>query len=91
MVGTEYTQYLRSRDYEVAEPLHLPRQSAVEIAAELFDKIGLVELAVEYGLTEDDDGPGTTASQAFRQGDRGYPPLLRSLVGCPCQSWTAAS
>ena len=28
MVGTEYTQYLRSRDFQTgAEPLHLPRQS----------------------------------------------------------------
>ena len=29
---------------------------------------GLVELAVEYGLTEDNDGPGTTATRDFVKG-----------------------
>ena len=84
MFGTEHTQYLRSRDLRGAQSLCIYHANqAIEIAAELFNKIGMVELAVEYGLTEEGDGPATTASRAFRQGDRGCPPLLRSLVGCP--------
>jgi hypothetical protein len=69
MVGTEYTQYLRSRDLQGSENLCIYHANhAVEIAAEVFDKIGLVELAVEYGLSEDGDGPVTAASRDFVKG-----------------------
>jgi hypothetical protein len=63
MVGTEHTQYLRSRDIQRTPSLCIYHANhAVEIAAEVFNKIGLVELAVEYGLTEDGYGPATAVS-----------------------------
>jgi len=69
MVGTEHTQYLRSRDLQGAKSLCIYHANhAVEIAAELFNTIGLVELAVEYGLDEDGDGPVTTATRDFVKG-----------------------
>jgi hypothetical protein len=69
MVGTEYTQYLRSRDFQGSENLCIYHANhAIEIAAELFSTIGLVELAVEYGLSEDGDGPVTAASRDFVKG-----------------------
>jgi hypothetical protein len=68
MVGTEYTQYLRSRDPKSIPTLCIYHANqAVEIAAEMFHKIGLVELAVEYGLTEQADGPVTSATRDFVQ------------------------
>ena len=84
MVGTEFTQYLRSRDIQRVQSLCIYHANhAVEIAAELFNKIGLVELAVEYGLAEDDDGPESIASRDIVLEDRGCPPLLRGLVDRP--------
>jgi hypothetical protein len=65
MVGMEHTQYLRSRNVRDEPSLCIYHADhAVEIAAEVFNKLGRVELAVEYGLTEEDDG---TASQAHVQ------------------------
>lgn len=64
MVGTEHTQYLRSRDSGGMPSLCVYHADhAVEIAAELFNEVGRVELAVEYGLTEEGDGPATAASR----------------------------
>ncbi len=69
MFGTDQSQYIRSRDPRGAQSLCIYHANqAIEIAAELFNKIGLVELAVEYGLTEDNDGPGTTATRDFVKG-----------------------
>jgi hypothetical protein len=66
MVGTEYSQYLRSRDPKSVPSLCVYHANhAIEIAAELFNEIGVVELAVEYGLTDDDDGPVATATRDF--------------------------
>jgi hypothetical protein len=57
MVGTEHTQYLRSRRVRGKPSICVYHANhAVEIAAESFNKLGRVELAVEYGLTEEDDG-----------------------------------
>jgi hypothetical protein len=64
MVGTEHTQYLRSRAILSTPSLCIYHANhAVEIAAEVFAKIGMVELAVEYGLAEECDGPATAASR----------------------------
>jgi hypothetical protein len=70
MFGTDHSQYLRSRDFQGAQSLCIYHANhAVEIAAELFNKISLVELAVEYGLTEPRRaGAVTTASLAFVKG-----------------------
>ena len=66
MVGTEHTQYLRSRNVRGMPSLCIYHADhAVEIAAEVFNKLGRVELAVEYGLTEEGDGPQTAASMAL--------------------------
>jgi hypothetical protein len=57
LFGTEHTQYLRSRHIRRKPSICIYHADhAVEIAAESFNKIGMVELAVEYGLTEEDDG-----------------------------------
>ena len=91
MFGTEYTQYLRSRDLQGAQSLCIYHANqAVEIAAELFNKIGLVELAVEYGLTEDGDGPVPPPHGLSSRGSRLPTPLTKS-PGMPPPSWTAAS
>jgi hypothetical protein len=65
LFGTEYTQYLRRRHVRGMPSLCVYHADhAVEIAAELFNKLGRIELAVEYGLAEQGDGPQTTASMA---------------------------
>lgn len=57
LFGTEHTQYLRSRVITGTPSLCVYHADcAVEIAAEVFNKLGRVELAVEYGLAEGDDG-----------------------------------
>jgi len=66
LFGTEHTQYLRSRDIKSTPSLCIYHaNSAVEIAAESFNKLSMVELAVEYGLVEEGDGPQTAASMAL--------------------------
>ena len=83
LFGTEHTQYLRSRDLRGAQSLCIYHANhPIEIAAELFNRIGLVELAVEYGLTEDGDGSVTAAAREF---------VKRIEVACPCYevSWDA--
>ena len=66
MFGSDQSQYLRSRDLRGAESLCIYHANqAIEIAAEVFNKLGLVELAVDFGLTEEVDGPSTTASHDF--------------------------
>jgi hypothetical protein len=66
MVGTEHTQYLRSRSIKSIPSLCIYHADhAVESAAESFNVLGMVELAVEYGLAEEDDGPQTAASMAI--------------------------
>lgn len=65
LFGTEHTQYLRSRQLRGTPSLCVYHADhAVEIAAESFNVLGRVELAVEFGLTEGDDG---VASQAHVQ------------------------
>jgi hypothetical protein len=60
LFGSEHTQYLRSRIIKGTPSLYIYHADyAVEIAAEVFKKLGRVELAVEYGLTEGDDGSTT--------------------------------
>jgi hypothetical protein len=57
LFGTEYSQYLRSRDIQKTPSLCVYHANyAIEISAESFNKLGRVELAVEYGLMEEDDG-----------------------------------
>jgi hypothetical protein len=83
MVGTEHTQYLRSRDILSTPSLCLYHANhAVEIAAELFNKIGRVELTVEYGLTEEGDGHATTASREHIQ-------VIEARYSCFEVSWEA--
>ena len=83
MVGTEYTQYLRSRDLQRVQIFCIYHANhAIEIAAELFNKIGLVELGVAYGLTEDGDGPVTTATWNLVKG-------MESTHACYEVSWDA--
>jgi hypothetical protein len=66
MVGTEHTQYLRSRHVSGTPSLCLYHADhAVEIAAESFNVLGRVVLRVEYGLAEEGDGPQTSASMAL--------------------------
>jgi hypothetical protein len=66
MVGTEHTQYLRSRSIKCIPSLCIYHaNSAIVIAAEVFNNLGRVALAVEYGLAEEDDGPETIASMAL--------------------------
>lgn len=57
LFGTEHTQYLRSRNRNKTPCLCIYHANhAIEISAELFNTLGMVELAVEYGLTDGDDG-----------------------------------
>ena len=72
MFGTEYTQYLRSRNIR-GKPASASTTPTTpwRSPAELFNKLGMVELAVEYGLTEEGDGPQATASMALVQRHRG--------------------
>jgi hypothetical protein len=66
MVGTEHTQYLRSRHVRGTPSLCIYlADHAVEIAAESFNVLGRVALAVEYGLAEEGGGPQTAASMAI--------------------------
>ncbi len=66
LIGTEYTQYLRSRHVRGTPSLCIYHADhAVEIAAESFNMLGRVELAVEYGLGEEGNGPQTAASMAL--------------------------
>jgi hypothetical protein len=66
LCGTEHTQYLRSRDIRGKLSLcFYHADHAVEIAAESFNVLGRVALAVEYGLAEEGDGPQTAASMAL--------------------------
>jgi hypothetical protein len=66
MVGTEHTQYLRSRNVRGKLSLCIYHADhAVEIAAESFNVLGRIELAAEYGLAEEGDGPQTAASMAL--------------------------
>jgi hypothetical protein len=65
LFGTEHTQYLRSRDVRGTASLCIYHADhAVEIAAESFNVLGRVALAVEYGLAEERDGPQSAASMA---------------------------
>jgi hypothetical protein len=62
LFGSEHTQYLRSRIIKGAPSLCIYHANyAIEIAAEVFNKFGRVELAVAYGLTEEDDGAASRA------------------------------
>ena len=62
IVGTEYSQYLRSRHVRGTPSLCIYHANhAVEISAELFNKIGMVELAVEYGLSDESDAAASRA------------------------------
>lgn len=66
MVGTEHSQYLRSRYVRGTPFLCLYHAGhAVEIAAEHFNVLGKVVLRVEYGLAEEGDGPQTADSMAI--------------------------
>lgn len=66
MVGTEHTQYLRSRHVRGTPSFCLYHADhAVEIAAESYNVLGRVVLRVEYGLAEEGDGPQTATSMAF--------------------------
>jgi hypothetical protein len=80
MVGTEFTQYLRSRNVRGTPSLCVYHADhAVEIAAESFNKLGRVELSVEYGLSKDDDG---AASRVHVQ-------AIESSHPCYEVSWSA--
>jgi hypothetical protein len=80
LLGTEHTQYLRSRNSRGTPSLCIYHANqASEIAAELFNKIGMVELAVEYGLTDEDDG---AASRAHVQ-------AIEAAYPCYQVSWSA--
>ena len=84
MVGTEHTQYLRSRDIRRKPSICIYHADhAVEIAAELFNKVGMVELAVEYGLTEEDDG---AASREHVQAIEATHPCFEVSWDAPCRS-----
>lgn len=62
MFGSEHTQYLRSRVVTGTPSLCVYHATyALEIAAEVFNKLGRLELAVEYGLSESDDGAASRA------------------------------
>jgi hypothetical protein len=66
LFGTGHTQYLPSRRVRGTPSLCVYHADhALEIAAESFNKLGRVELAVEYGLAEEGDGPQTAASMAL--------------------------
>jgi hypothetical protein len=66
LFGTQHTQYLRSRHVRGTPSLCIYHADhAVEIAAEVYNKLGRVALAVEYGLSEEGDGPRTSASMAL--------------------------
>ncbi len=67
LFGTEHTQYLRSRSSKSVPSLCIYHADyAIEIAVEVFNKLGGVELAVEYGLMEEDDGAAAqTHTQAI--------------------------
>jgi hypothetical protein len=66
LCGTEHTQYLRSRRVRGTPSFCIYHADhAVEIAAEVFNVLGRVELSVEFGLAEEGDGPQTAASMAI--------------------------
>ena len=80
MVGTEHTQYLRSRDIQKTPSFCIFHANhAVEISAESFSKLGRVELSVEYGLTEGDDGAAT----------QGHVQAIEAAHPCYEVSWDA--
>ena len=80
MVGTEFTQYLRSRHMKGTPSFCIYHANyAIEISAELYNVLGRVELAVEYGLAEGDDGASSQAH--VRAVEASYP--------CYEVSWTA--
>lgn len=80
LFGTEHNQYLRSRVITGTPSLCVYHADhAIEIAAEVFNKLGRVELAVAYGLVEGDDG---SASQAHVQ-------AIEAAYPCYEVSWDA--
>ncbi len=83
LFGTEYSPYLRSRDIQKRPSLCVYHADyAIEISAESFNKLGRVELAVEYGLAEEGDGPLAAASRDH---------VLKLEADHPCYevSWSA--
>ena len=81
MVGTEHTQYLRSRQLRSTPSLCIYHADhAVEIAAESFNELGRVVLRVEYGLTVGDDGE---ASQAHVQASEAAHPIYEVSWDAP--------
>jgi hypothetical protein len=80
LFGTEHTQYLRSRVIKSTPSICIYHADhAIEIAAEVFNKLGRVELAVEYGLTEEDDGAAS----------RDHVEAIESAYPCFEVSWDA--
>jgi hypothetical protein len=80
LFGTEHTQYLRSRSIKTMPSLCIYHANyAMEIAAEVFNKLGMVELAVEYGLTKEDDGAAS----------RDHVEAIESAYPCFEVSWDA--
>jgi hypothetical protein len=80
LFGSDHTQYLRSRVIKGTPSLCIYHADyAIEIASEVFNKLGKVELAVEYGLTEEDDN---AASQHHVQ-------RIEAAYACYEFSWDA--
>ena len=83
LFGSDETQYLRSRDLKMIPSLQVYHSNyATEIAAELFNKLGMVELTVGYGLTEEGDCPLAVDSWDYVR-------AIEEFLPCYEVSWSA--
>ena len=75
MFGSDYSQYLRSRGIKAVPSLYVYHASyALEVAAESFNTLGMVELDVVYGAGRGDDPEFERACREWvRQRETAHP------------------